>query len=420
MIRWIGLLVLVAACGRMVVDDSPLDAEERALVLSLSPLPPLPPSPDNPWADDPDAASFGQVLFFDERLSANGSISCASCHDPDREFGGGEPLRGLGRSTRRIPSLLGVAYHTYFGWDGGTDSLWLQALEPLEHPREMAMARTEVARVIADHHRRRYERLFGRLEDFSDERRFPRSATPHPLHDVRAQRAWEAMTEEDRALVDEVFVHVGRALEAYERRLLPGTSSFDRFVDALRGGDAHGGGHLSREARRGLRLFVGQGRCVLCHSGPLFSDHEFHNLGLPEVEGGDPAPEGRTAGLTRLLLHPYRCGGPKSRISPDDCATRFLDPDFPDFLGAFKTPSLRAARLPPFMHGRQLGSREEVIAFYRSRPGQPARGHRDLVLDGIPRNLPVEPLVTFLKSLEGDSLPESLRRPISDEHEPLR
>jgi cytochrome c peroxidase len=219
------------------------------------------------------------------------------------------------------------------------------------------------------------------------------------------------MTEEDRLAVDRAFSNAGKALEAYQRMLWPGQAPFDRYVEALRQGDATGGGHLSAEARRGLRLFLGPGRCVSCHHGPLLSDGQFHNLGLPAADALAPPDEGRARGAREVKADPFRCGGPYSAVDTCD-ELRFLNPAFEDFLGAFRTPSLRnVARTAPYMHAGQLRSLEEVVAFYRSLPGQPALGHRDALLTQIPRALPTRPLVALLESLTGPLPPEEWLAP---------
>jgi cytochrome c peroxidase len=216
--------------------------------------------------------------------------------------------------------------------------------------------------------------------------------------------------------VNRVFANVGKALEAYQRRLAPGVAAFDRFVAALRKGES-GEEFLSPSARRGLRLFIGEARCVTCHNGPLFSDNAFHNLGLPPA-AGDAQPEGRKLGASLSKQDAFRCGGKFSDAPPDVCdESRFLDPSSVEWMGAFRTPSLRnVAETAPYMHGGQFRTLSEVIAFYRSRPGQPAVGHRDPLLRRIPRSLPAADLIAFLQSLTGALPPETWRVPatISD------
>ena len=101
--------------------------------LSLEALPPLPADLSNRVADDPRAAELGRALFSDARLSANGEVACATCHLPERQFQDDLPLgRGVGTTARRTMPIAGAAYAPFLFWDGRKDSLWAQALGPLE------------------------------------------------------------------------------------------------------------------------------------------------------------------------------------------------------------------------------------------------------------------------------------------------
>ena len=206
--------------------------------------------------------------------------------------------------------------------------------------------------------------------------------------------------------VDRVFSNVGKAIEAYERKLRPQPAAFDRYVAALKAGDAQGGGHLSASARRGLRAFVGAGGCVNCHNGPLLTDKGFHNLGLPqartasgELLAGVESGRGRGAGLVKQ--DPFRCGEAFSDAS--SCQElKYLNPLFEDFLGAFKTPSLRnVAMTAPYMHAGQLATLQDVLTFYRTLPGQPRAGHRELSLQRLGGAIDDADLLAFLQSLTG-------------------
>jgi cytochrome c peroxidase len=371
-------LAATPACSRADGAVSGHDAgwtpEELEQLASLSPLPPPPPSPGNALADDDRAAALGQRLFFDRGLSEDGTRSCATCHDPDRYFTDGR-ARAVGRTVlaRNTPSVITAAWFPFLGWDGRADSGWSQALAPLEDPREMAATRLAVARRVASAHRAEYEAVFG----------------PLALGD--------APTEGSEG-VERAFANVGRALEAYERRLRPEPSPFDRYVAAVRSGDPTGGAHLSAAALRGLRQFLGEGQCVLCHHGPRLSDGEFHNLGLPEVDGARAEErEGRRHGLQALTASPFACGGRGAAACE---SLRYLDSASPALRGAYRTPSLRnVAETAPYMHGGQLPTLDSVIAFYRSTPRVPAVGHRDPVLALVSRRLVTGDLVAFLRSL---------------------
>ena len=419
-----GLLLLacgLSACGLSACDEAappPWTPEEVAVLASLSPPGPPPADPSNRVADSSAAALLGQALFFDTALSANGKVACATCHVPEQYFSDGRPLsQGLGTTGRHAPSVLGAAASPFLFWDGRKDSLWAQALGPLESSVEHGISRMGLLHGIATRHAERWRAAFGPLPDLSDPRRFPAQARPVPDQaDHPHQVAWAAMSEADRALVDRLAADAGKAIAAYERLLLPGLSPFDHYVKAVRDGDPAGGGHLSPAARRGLALFMGRGQCVACHNGPLLTDQAFHNLGLPRPEGASGVDLGRTIGADAARKDAFRCDGPNSDVPAhqrrEACAElRFLNPRFVDFQGAFKTPSLRnVARTAPYMHDGAMATLEEVVAFYRTRAGEPLIGHRDLLLDQVPKDLPVADLVAFLETLTGPLPPAALLR----------
>src|SRR6185503_12062559 len=139
----------------------------------------------------------GQFLFFDPRLSLPGTIACATCHDPAKNFQDGLPLPNtLGMGKRRTPTLLGAAYQRWFFWDGRVDSLWSQALGPIENPVEMGSSRLAVAHTLYEDSdlRRAYEDIFGPLPDLSDRARSPAEARPVPAEpDHPPALPWQSM-----------------------------------------------------------------------------------------------------------------------------------------------------------------------------------------------------------------------------------
>ena len=180
-----------------------LDDRERAIALTLSPLPPLPKQPSNRFADDPEAARLGQRLFYDARLSRDGDRSCASCHSPGLGWSDGLPLsQGIAELNRNSPSLLHAGYQRWLFWDGRADSLWSQVQWPLEHPDEMGFARADLVRLIAGDEalRSEYEAIFGPLPDgaANPERFRPggRPALPAPLDPFRPAPSLERMGDE--------------------------------------------------------------------------------------------------------------------------------------------------------------------------------------------------------------------------------
>ena len=346
--------------------------------LSIRELDPLPPDPTNRFADDPRAAELGQKLFFDTRLSSNGKVSCATCHQPEREFQDGTPLAaGVGTTNRRTMSIAGTAYSAFLFWDGRKDSQWSQALGPLESPVEHGGKREQYARVIEEHYREDFERAFG------------------PMGDATA-----------------TFVHIGKAIAAYERRIQFGPSRFDRYADALERGDA-ARDILSADEIAGLRLFIGKANCTQCHNGPLFTNNEFHNTGVP-ANPKLPADNGRFDGAKNVLQDEFNCRSKWSDATPSQCAElEFLVTGTHELERAFKVPSLRnVAERAPYMHAGQFATLDEVVAHYNSAPAAPA-GHSEvkpLKLNATERRQ----LVAFLRTLSGgvSAPPELLEAPV--------
>jgi len=377
------------------------DELELLRALWIGSLPPLPDDPSNRYADDPAAASLGESFFFDPRFSLNGQVSCSSCHQPERAFTDGLPRgRGIGETPRSTMSVLGAAYAPFLFWDGRKDSLWAQALGPLENASEHGGNRGTYAHVIADHYRAAYEAIFGPLPDLSNTERFPLSAGP--VDDPEARASWDAMTLADRDAVSAIYVNMGKAIEAFERGLLPTGSRFDRFVESLLGGGASGTAELTADEVQGLRLFIGAAHCTNCHNGPLFTNQSFHDTGVPPLTGHQPDP-GRGPAIELLKHDEFNCLSRWSDAVPDQCtALRFLRDDPEALTGAFKPPSLRnVSRTGPYMHAGQIATLEEVLRHYREAPAA-AVGRSELEPLAL-TDAQVAQLVAFLRSL--DDLP---------------
>lgn len=406
------LLVLFGAILGCKPDTPvvPLTPAETALIASLSPPPQAPPpSPTNKYADNPDAAKLGHALFFDTRFSSNGKVACSTCHEPALYFGDGKPLaEGVSKVSMHSPTLMGSHWAPFLFWDGRADSTWAQALGPLEADKEHDLTRLEVAHLVGKHYGPQYRAVFGDLPPLEDASRFPPVGRPHPLDPAnREQLAWGSMAEADQRAVNTVFVNVGKSIEAYTRKLVPQPAPFDSYVAALQAGDPAGGGVLSASAVRGARAFVGEAQCVNCHNGPLLTDFAFHNLGLP----GD-RNLGRSKGAAQVLKSPFNCRGEFSDARDGCEELKYLDPSFEDFRGAVKTPSLRnVAKTAPYMHTGQFADLPAVIDFYKSLPGKPQIGHRELVLSLLSTDVATEDLVAFLESLTGPLPDEKWTRP---------
>jgi cytochrome c peroxidase len=196
--------------------------------------------------------ALGRTLFFDPRLSGDGSLSCASCHDPKKRFSDGRPVavgHARTRLKRNTPALLNLAGRAPYFWDGRTASLEAQALHPLVSPDEMAQDLAALERMLA--------------------------ADP-----AYAARFREAFGSEGGSRAT-----LARALAAFERTLVSTGSRYDRYLL----GDTSA---LTAEEAWGLRLFAGKGECTTCHLGPLLTDNGFHNVGVAGDDPGRPEPLG--------------------------------------------------------------------------------------------------------------------------------
>ena len=195
------------------------------------------PAPDdNPLT--PEKAALGRRLFHERRLSRDGSLSCAGCHDPGRAFTNGlSAARGVNGTVgvRNVPTLVNRAWGSSFFWDGRARTLEEQALAPILNPSELGASADAVIRLVRSAgYRRQFIAAFGREPDMRD---------------------------------------VAAALASYVRTIVSGDSPYDRFV----AGEDRA---LGEKARRGFVLFRTRGRCITCHAGPLLSDEQFHNTGV--------------------------------------------------------------------------------------------------------------------------------------------
>lgn len=321
---WIACLAGIMALASMQSAEA-----QDALPLGL---PPLSIPADNPQT--PQKIALGKTLFMDKRLSADGTISCANCHEPDRAFTDGRHLaQGFHQQlgTRNAPTIVNAAYFTSQFWDGRRASLEDQAKDPLINPLEHALADENSVLSIV---------------------RGDASYTAS-FNDVFA-------VSPDRITID----HVAKAIAAFERTLIFGDSPFDRYTY---GGDKKA---LSESAIRGLELFRGRGQCQNCHTiGPgsaLFSDNAFHSLGV-----GYKRIEPRLAELaTRIAKTGTQAVGEAILSAPELSELgRFLVTLKPVDIGRFKTPALRnVAITAPYMHDGSIKTLEEAVnleVYYR-------------------------------------------------------
>jgi cytochrome c peroxidase len=316
--------------------------------------------------------SLGKDLFFDKRLSADGTVSCSTCHDPKYAFTDGkavaEGIHGR-KGSRSAPTLLNAIFNSGQFWDGRVESLEAQVKLPLINPDEMGNAS--------------HDEVVNRLKSMLE-------------YTGRFEQVFSAPV---------TIESVARAIAAFERTLVSGNSPFDRYMS----GDREA---LSESARHGMFLFNGKARCTVCHnfvgnftstqSFPFFSDQMYHNTGVAASDAEAYLKlSDKAASLARGGASPASLG----QLAKDPGASalgRFIVTGSTLDIGAFKTPSLRDVELTaPYFHDGSIKTLAEVVKFYVK--GGNRNPNRDWELQAV--NLSDQEqadLVEFLKSLTSD------------------
>ena len=314
---------------------------------------------DNPFSEA--KVELGRLLFFDPRLSANSAISCASCHQPDQGWTDGLPLSfGYAGSVhwRNTPTIINSAFHPKLDWDGKALRLDIQAQGAMKGAVAMNMDPVMVEERLRQipEYVQRFDDVFG------------------------PGGPW--------------FEDASRAIAIFQSTILSNNVPFDRFME----GDESA---LSESEKRGFKLFTTNAGCSACHRGRLFTDEDFHGLGVP-------TPEGFSTDAIRQITFNYQL---RSRgVSEDVYRTATDDPGLylvtkidTDF-GQFRTPMLRElGQTAPYMHNGAFATLEEVIEFYNVGGGESPN------LDPLLRPLGLtdqdkSDLIVFLNSLTGDPI----------------
>jgi cytochrome c peroxidase len=439
------LLCLGAAAAAWVLwgqsGHDGFSPSEWATIRTLSPLPALPVDTTNKYRDSAAAALLGQKLFFEPRLSGpiqtgtpaegqlgaigeSGKIACRNCHMPesgwlfDIRSNNGGPIpnaTALGSlwMTRNVSSVVNTVFYIHPGtqahWrenDGFSDSEWFDAQSEPEGPPVQNGSRLQLAHVIFEHYRTDYNVAFPEwpldpaLANYS---RFP--ATGSPYTDTAN---WNGLSAGDKEIINRILVNYGKAIEAYLRKLVSRNAPFDRYV----AGDDHA---ISQDAKKGLKVFLGKAECIHCHNTPLFSDDDFHVIGL-KIDTtlsphADPNEIGRAFNQA-LICDPTVAGGDfnvNGHFSDDPTTTRdgnFCSQTIP--VGLWRTKGLRqVAQTAPYFRDGQAATLDDVIEFY-DRGGDPVGtflgGPKEihaLHLGGPEKAW----LKEFLKTLTGDPVP---------------
>ena len=437
-VRLVFLLLIgaVSGCGAQEVLIDVFTPAEFDLIKRLGPLTDPPADPTNRYADNAAAAAFGQRLFFEKSYSQaivvgddgsngglgavgeQGKVSCASCHDPthwytDTRSKPGAVSLGVNYTERNSPPLVNAAYYAWNGWSGKQDPLWMQGAQGSESKVNFNSNRLIYVHVVFAKYRADYDALFPVPLDAAldpnavDAARFPPSGRPKSSA-TAADGPWEMMASADRAIVNTIIVNCGKAIAAYERKLVSKNAPIDRYI----GGDY---GALNEQAKRGLKLFIGKAGCNACHDGTQLSDNDFHNTAVDQSLGAHaPATdEGRAPDLANLLASSFNGAGSYS----DDPTTGAMK--LANMMGGqeadrgrFRTKGLRnVAETGPYMHNGGLATLEDVVHFYNlGGHASGFAGTKDVLM--VPLNLTDSEeadLVSFLKQgLTGEHPPASL------------
>ena len=297
-------------------------------------LPTVPIPEDNPQTKE--KIALGKKLFEDKRFSADGKVSCATCHDPAKAFADGLPVaEGINKlkGTRNSPTVINAAYYTSQFWDGRRPSLEEQAKDPFINPVEHGLGK---------------------------EQNFHQFIIDIIRKDPEYPKAFNQVFGIDKMGI--TIDHVVKAIASFERTVISGNSPFDRYKY---GGDKNA---LSDSAKRGLELYKGKARCQECHmiseKYALFTDNKFHNLGVGFK---------KIQPKLRQLVKEVKMSRQKGRELDEAILTdsdiselgRFVITGKTSELGTFKTPTLRnIAVTGPYMHDGSMATLEEVMELY--------------------------------------------------------
>jgi len=346
-------------------------------------LPPVPIPADNPQSVE--KIRLGEKLFKDQRFSADGTVSCATCHDSAKAFTDSplttsRGIRGL-TGTRNAPTVLNAAFLKTQFWDGRSPSLEDQAVHPFVNPIEMGLPDHEpILRIVRTDPV--YQDAFKKVFD----------------------KQGEGITLND----------VTRAIASFERTVIAGDSPFDRYYF---GGDSKA---MNEAAVRGLQVFLGQGRCVPCHvieqNQALFTDNRFHNIGVGINRIQDDVPR-----LAGEFLRAKNEGVNVDVVVLADPKTsdlgRFAITDQLDEIGAFKTPTLRNVALTaPYMHDGSLKTLRDVVEHYNNGGARDPKERVNPYLSGGIRPLGLSEtqkndLVVFMEALTSPSQNKPAAKP---------
>lgn len=322
---------------------------------TIEPVPEVTAPAGNPQT--PEKIELGKKLFFDRRLSGDGTMSCASCHMPDQGFSDGQEISlsyPTTKNWRNAPTLYNIAFRKALFHDGRSASLEEQALFPIMSAFEMNQNIDYLEEEIREvpEYNDAFKKVFG--------------------SSVNRQ-------------------NIARALASFQRTIVSKNSPLDRHLK----GDPNA---LSEKAKNGLAIFLGKGKCIECHGGVNLSDDKFYALHVPENPEQANNPR---VNITRRFVAKVSTNFREYLTLKEDLGRFLVTGDRKDWK-AFKTPTLREiGRTAPYMHNGVFGTLEEVVEFFNAGGG-PANGSlKPLGLSEAEK----KHLVTFMtEALTGEAL----------------
>lgn len=347
------MAIALLCSAALLLSSAEAPAIAAGDVPALATLPPPPIPADNSMT--PEKVELGKKLFWDGRLSGNGSMGCVVCHQPDLGWGTGSPISFGYPGTqhwRNSQTILNSAYYNKLFWEGNVTSLETQA--PAAAGGAVAGngddAMMEMRLRFVPEYVKAFKEVFG-------------TEWPH------IAQAWQAIAAFQRTIVTDAA-----------------KVPFDRYLAGEKTA-------LSDAAKRGMELFNGKAGCISCHNGALASDQRFYNLGVPA------APEFKDDPLYQITLRweLYQKGMPEEvyRSGADDLGL-YHRTKRPDDKGKFRTPSLRELRwTAPYMHNGVFETLLDVVAFYDAGGGPGNTALKPLGLQDEEKN----DLVAFLEAL---------------------
>ncbi|MCW8331415.1 methylamine utilization protein [Photobacterium sp. SDRW27] len=359
--------------------------------------------PSNTYLHNPEAAKLGELLFLDTQLSRSKQIACSSCHQPDYYF----TLAPDSEITldKQVPSLLGGASFNWYMLDGSADSLWAQALKPLENHLEHGGTRTQYVQYVLNRYPQLYQAIFGYFPTQLTSSDLPAQASPIS-QSAGEQQSWQKLGTRTQTEINRVYANIGKSLAAYQATLWPQEARFDRYIDQISApSGAAEKAILNANEIAGLKLFISEkAQCLRCHNGPLLTNGDFHVTVVPEPHSA--AQQGRLAGIESALADPFNCLSLYSDSEPTQCKELLYSKrGVGELEGATKVPSLRnIAATAPYMHAGQFSTLNEVLNYY-NRAATPFGRHNDLnALKLLPYQ--IKQLEAFLLALTENSTDE--------------